>query len=248
MNLLFVEDDKTIQKLLTIFLKSWGIDFDIASNGKEAVELARSNEGKYDLCLMDTDMPEMNGFEAIRFIRKNVKYFPILSTSGDYRYKNKLLEIGADEFISKPYDYTELYQKIIEWIDNKAFLVRFQQNDIETRKEMPMDQKHAQEISQLKERKLVKVKFGTNGEELILHENTTNKISHDFILRGNFISVFLNHHPERPTRCELYKEYCHVTQTYLDDIEYNNETAKEKEEMEKYTTRALKPESEKNKE
>jgi DNA-binding response OmpR family regulator len=96
-----------------MFLESWGIDFDIASNGKEAMELAKLNEGKYDLCLMDTEMPGMNGFEAIKSIRKNLRYFPILSTSGDFRYKNKLLEIGADEFISKPYNHKELRHKII---------------------------------------------------------------------------------------------------------------------------------------
>lgn len=98
MNLLFVEDNKTCQELLGMLLESWGIDFDIASNGKEAVRLAKSNEGKYDLCFMDTDMPIMDGFEATKIIRKNIKYFPILSTSGDFTYENKLIEMGLMTF------------------------------------------------------------------------------------------------------------------------------------------------------
>lgn len=121
MRLLLVEDNELTQILLGILLKSWGVDFDIASNGKDAVALAQLNEGKYDLCLMDTDMPEMNGFEATKEIREKVSYFPILCTSADFTYENKLLEIGADEFIPKPYSADRLRQKIFEWshVDRK---------------------------------------------------------------------------------------------------------------------------------
>ena len=107
-----------------------------------------------------------------------------------------------------------------------------------------MDQQHAKEIRQLKEKGLVKVKFCASGEELILHMNTTNKISHDFNRKGQLMSVFLSHDPEKPTKCELYKQQCHITQTYLDDSDYERETMKEREEMEQYTERALKAEEE----
>ncbi len=102
MNLLFVEDNKTMQGIVGGIFESWGIEYDIASNGKEAFELAVRNEGKYDVCFMDTNMPVMNGFEATRAIRKKVRYFPILSTSLEEGYEKKLLEAGADDFIVKP--------------------------------------------------------------------------------------------------------------------------------------------------
>ena len=246
MNLLFVEDDKAIQKLLSIFLESWGIDFDIASNGKEAVELARSNEGKYDICLMDTDMPEMNGFEAIKHIRKNVRYFPILSTSGDFTYKNKLLETGADEFISKPHNHKELHQKIIEWSDIKTFLVRLQKNTIETRREMPMDKKHAIELKQLKEKGLVKMRLdGPELHEVIVHHNTPNKISYDFNIKNNLMTEFLNRDPDRPTLCDLYRgrKNC-IVETFLDEDEYATKMSTEDEEMAKRTKKHFKSEEE----
>ena len=105
-----------------------------------------------------------------------------------------------------------------------------------------MDQQHAKEIRELKEKGFVKVKFATNGEELILHKNATNKVSHDFNVKGHLISVFLNHDPDKPARCELYKDHCHITQTFLEDNDYGNETIQEKEEMAQYTKRALKAE------
>jgi len=243
MNLLFVEDDKAIQRLLSIFLESWGIDFDIASNGKEAVELAQSNEGKYDLCLMDTDMPEMNGFEAIKIIRKNVRYFPILSTSGDFTYKNKLLEIGADEFISKPYNHGELHHKIIEWSDIKTFLVRLQKNTIETRKEMPVDAQHAKELRELKKQNLIKVKFDDiTGSEVVVHKNIINKIVDDFNLKKQFVSTFLNRNPEKPTKCILFSNNCRMPQVYLSDADYEEELKEEEEDVKKYQTMILKAE------
>lgn len=234
MNLLFVEDDKTIQRLLSIFLESWGIDFDIASNGKEAVELAQSNEGKYDLCLMDTDMPEMDGFEATRVIRQNVRYFPILSTSGDFRYKNKLLEIGADEFISKPYNHSELHHKIIEWGDIKTFLVRLQKNTIETRKEMPVDANHAKELKELAKRNLCKMTLKGQNVILIVHKNVPNKIAHDFIEKGLEMSTFLDRNNDLPGECHLYKSSGLIPIIHFEEDIYQKKEMREDEEMKKY--------------
>jgi hypothetical protein len=74
---------------------------------------------------------------------------------------------------------------------------------------MPMDRQHAQETRKLKEKQLVKVEFGTNGEYLILHKNTTNKISHNFNLKGNLISVFLHHDPENRYVVNCIKNISH---------------------------------------
>jgi CheY-like chemotaxis protein len=243
---LCVEDNKIIQELLDALLGSWGIDFDIASNGKEAVELARLNEGKYDLCLMDTEMPVMDGFEATKIIRQNLKYFPILSTSANFTYENSLLEMGADEFISKPYDLKKLHQKIIEWTDNKAFLVKLQNNAIETRKEMPMDKKHAIEIKELKEKGLVKMRLdGPELHEVIVHQNTPNKISYDFNVKKDLMTEFLNRDPDRPTLCDLYRgqRNC-VVETFLGEDEYVARMATEDEEMAKCTKKYFKSEEE----
>ncbi|MBI5185698.1 MAG: response regulator [Nitrospinae bacterium] len=56
MKILIAEDNQLLQMLDKELMKSCGYDFDMASNGREAVEHAQKNEGEYDLCLMDIDM------------------------------------------------------------------------------------------------------------------------------------------------------------------------------------------------
>ncbi|MBN4054237.1 response regulator [Nitrospira defluvii] len=226
-------------------MKHWGYDYDMASNGLEAVKYAKKNNGKYDLCLMDVDMPVMNGIEATKIIRKTVKYFPIMALTANYGYKRECLAAGMDDFTEKPCLPGSLFAKINK-ITVKSYKLTAKLNGFCITEVMPMDQQHAKEIKKLKEKGLVKVSFGANVKDLILHENATNKISHDFNAKGHLMSVFLNHNPDEPTRCELYKEHCHITQTYLDDIDYDSESAQEKDEMEKYQTRTLKPENNDN--
>ncbi len=242
MKILVAEDDPYLKEYIQLIMDDWGYNAEIASNGLEVYQMACKNQ--YDLCLMDINMPIMNGWEATSKIRRATRYFPIMALTGNPNYDKKLcLESGMDDFLRKPYTPDKLHSKINE-LTVKSEELEIRNDKIYIKREMPMDKQHAQEIKKLKEQGLVKVKFGTNGEELILHKNTTNKISHDFILKENKISVFLNHHPDKPTRCELYKEHCHITQTYLSNGDYDIDADDEKEEMKEYTTRALKPENE----
>jgi len=243
MKILIAEDNEGLQRSVGMMMKHWGFDFDLACNGQEAVDRARANEGEYDLCLMDIDMPIMSGCEATQIMRQQLKYFPIMALSGNLHIKEKHAEAGMDDYLEKPYLPKELLVKINE-LTIKSYKFEFNGNELSLKKEMPMDQQHAKEIRSLKEKDLVKVKFCSSGEELILHKNATNKISHDFNRKGQLMSVFLNRDPDKPTRCELYRQYCHVTQTYLDENDYEFEEAKEREEMEQYTERALKAEEE----
>lgn len=243
MNILFVEDNESTQKMLCILLESWGFNFDIASNGKEAVKLAESNEGKYDICFMDTDMPVMDGFEATKIIRQNVRYFPILSTSGDFTYEKKLLEIGADEFIAKPYHPDKLKRKITEWCDIKIFLVSLQKDVIETRKELPIGPQHAKELKKLKEKGLVIMRLdGLKLYEMIVHENTPYKIFYHFNIKKYLMTEFLKRDTDKPTLCNLYRgnKNC-VAEIFLDEDEYTNKMATEDEEMTKYTKKYFNP-------
>lgn len=234
MNILIAEDDDLIRDLVRRFMTIWGFKFDIASNGKEAVELAQMNEGKYDLCLMDTDMPIMDGLEAIKHIRKDVRYFPILSTSGDFRYKNKLLEIGADEFIAKPYNHKELHHKIIEWSEIKRFLVNLQKNVIEARKERPMDANHAKELKKLAKKNLCKMTLKGQNVTLIVHKNVPNKIAHDFIEKELEISTFLDRNDDLPGECYLYKSSGLIPVVHFEEDIYQRKEMIEDEEMKKY--------------
>ena len=95
-------------------MNEWGYHFDMASNGKEAIELVQKNNGKYDLCLMDIDMPTMNGIEATKIIRKISKYFPIMALTANASYKKACFEAGMDSFVEKPCLPDDLFRKINE--------------------------------------------------------------------------------------------------------------------------------------
>jgi len=194
MKILIAEDESMHQAIAGELMDHWGFDFDLASNGLEAVEKAKARDGQYDLCLMDIDMPVMNGLEATAIIRKELKYFPIMALTGNQMLQTAALEKGMDDFLGKPYQINDLYRKINALIV-KTYKFKIRKNDVFIKEEMPMDQEHAKEIKRLKEKGLVKVSFGANVQDLILHKNATNKISHDFNAKGYLMSIFLNHDP-----------------------------------------------------
>ncbi len=110
---LIVEDNKTNQMLLTIYLDEFGLEYDIANDGVEALEAFKQT--KYDLILMDENMPNMGGIETTQHIRDLEKSqqrnaIPIIAVTanalrGD---KERFLEAGMDDYISKPYNDTDL--------------------------------------------------------------------------------------------------------------------------------------------
>ena len=99
MNILIAEDTPVIKIIHEMAMKAWGHEYDIASNGAEAVNYARKNNGRYDLCIMDVFMPIMNGIEATKIIRKEAQYFPILGYSSDDKTENTCLKSGMDDFL-----------------------------------------------------------------------------------------------------------------------------------------------------
>ncbi len=115
LNILLAEDDRINQKVILKILKMRGHMVDLANNGKEVLKLYEKD--KYDVILMDIQMPEMNGLEATKEIRKkeeNGRHIPIIALSA-YALKGdreRFLALGMDEYISKPIDMNELFYTI----------------------------------------------------------------------------------------------------------------------------------------
>ncbi|MFV8331748.1 CheR family methyltransferase [Flavobacterium sp. GSP14] len=112
---LVAEDMPLNQLLIKMILEDFGLECDIAENGKIAIEKLQNNT--YDIILMDIQMPEINGFEATEFIRKKMKSkIPIIALTADVTSVDikKSLEIGMNDYISKPIDEKLLYNKINE--------------------------------------------------------------------------------------------------------------------------------------
>ena len=111
--ILLVEDNKSNQILMSVILKQMNITFDIANNGEEAVDIYKIN--KYDLVLMDENMPKMNGLEASKIIldyekTHTIEHTPIVALTANSlsEDKKRFLEAGMDEYLSKPIDRFEL--------------------------------------------------------------------------------------------------------------------------------------------
>ncbi len=110
-NILIVEDEKNIAKVLQYNIKKEGYDCDVAYDGEEGLEKALS--GKFDLILLDIMLPKMNGFEVCENIRYKSQV-PIIFVTAREEEKDKIfgLETGADDYVTKPFSFKELLARI----------------------------------------------------------------------------------------------------------------------------------------
>ena len=100
---LVVDDSAVNQKVAKAMLERFGCKVDLAANGREAVTLC--NAQSYDLVLMDCEMPEMDGYEATREIRRQEgqkKHTPIVAATAMANARERCLAVGMDEHLSKP--------------------------------------------------------------------------------------------------------------------------------------------------
>jgi DNA-binding response OmpR family regulator len=109
--ILVVDDEPNIVELARIYLRNEGFDVEAAENGREALEKARSLKPK--LILLDIMMPELDGIEVCRTLRKESD-IPIvmLTARGDDVDKIVGLELGADDYITKPFNPREMVARI----------------------------------------------------------------------------------------------------------------------------------------
>jgi signal transduction histidine kinase/DNA-binding response OmpR family regulator len=123
-DILIAEDNEVNQLVFGQILNGLGLSYRIAANGRTAVELHRTLNPK--LILMDVSMPEMNGFEATRAIRaseaRSGEHIPIIGVTahalkGD---REKCIEAGMDDYLSKPVSPDRLSAKIGTWLSEQA--------------------------------------------------------------------------------------------------------------------------------
>jgi PAS domain S-box-containing protein len=115
-NVLVAEDNMVNQFMLSKILKDWQVTFDMVDNGRKALE--KLEHEAYDIILMDTHMPEMNGYEAAKNIRMNFsepqRSIPIISLSAaslDHE-QSEAISAGMNDVLSKPFQPYQLHEKI----------------------------------------------------------------------------------------------------------------------------------------
>lgn len=120
--ILIVDDDENICEVIDMYLKSVGYNTKIASNGKEAKQLYLDYNP--DLILLDMMIPEVDGIDVLKWIRKQSEKPVIMITAkGDTFDKVLALELGADDYIVKPFEPKELLARV------KAVLRRYSIDD-----------------------------------------------------------------------------------------------------------------------
>jgi len=118
--ILVADDNEVNVMVLSAFLRKWGVEVDVAANGRQAVD--RTAERAYDLVLMDLRMPEMDGYAATRTIRARadarLPALPILAISTAVRsdQKRDLDAVGFTDFLSKPVDPDALFAMLVRYI------------------------------------------------------------------------------------------------------------------------------------
>ncbi|WP_341661802.1 response regulator [Vibrio sp.] len=116
---LLVEDNEVNQIIAVELLESVGLNVEVANNGKEGVDKAL--DGEYAIILMDLQMPVMDGLEAAAVLREQPTHreIPIIAMTANamQQDRERCAEAGMDDHIAKPIDTSELYSKLLKWID-----------------------------------------------------------------------------------------------------------------------------------
>ena len=125
-SILIVDDSRTQLYAMERMLQSVGIRTVTAENGKQGILMARHK--KPDLILMDIVMPEINGFQATRYLTRqpDTGHIPIIIISGSNQESDKAwgLKLGARDFMNKPVEKAELLRKIDMLLKAKPKLIR----------------------------------------------------------------------------------------------------------------------------
>lgn len=111
MKVLIVDDEALIREVIKEYLKLEKIDFLEANDGYEAIDLVKNND--FDVVVMDIMMPKMDGYTAVKEIRKfsNVPFIMLSARSEEYD-KLTCFDIGVDDYVTKPFSPRELIARI----------------------------------------------------------------------------------------------------------------------------------------
>ena len=119
---LIVEDNLVNQRVINFVLQKVGVNMTIAGNGKEAITILEKQQN-FDLIIMDLQMPVMDGYEAANIIRQQLKLqIPIIAMTATASEddKKRCFLVGMNDFILKPFNFTDLYKRVLRAIYNEG--------------------------------------------------------------------------------------------------------------------------------
>jgi two-component system, OmpR family, response regulator VicR len=120
--ILYVEDDESLAFVTRDNLEQAGYEITFCADGRKAVETVKGQ--RFDLCLLDVMLPEVDGFDVAKAIRKKDEHVPIIFLTAKSMKQDKIhgLTIGADDYITKPFSIEELLLKIEIFLRRTKYL------------------------------------------------------------------------------------------------------------------------------
>ena len=114
------EDNEVNQQLVEHVLRRGGGEVQLAANGELAIRYLQ-HENKFDLVIMDLQMPVMDGYAATQYIRNQLRLsIPIIAMTATALIGEQVrcFEVGMNDYMTKPFEFTELYKRIISLLEN----------------------------------------------------------------------------------------------------------------------------------
>ena len=128
--ILVIEDERSIQRILQYDLTQSGFHVELASDGQMGLEMALAKN--YDVILLDIMLPKLNGFEVCQQLREHHQsaYIVMLSARDDELDRVQGLDVGADDYMTKPFSSREVVSKVKAIIRRKDVLTKTQEQPI----------------------------------------------------------------------------------------------------------------------
>ena len=114
--ILLAEDNTFNANIARRFITGWGANIDVVADGWQAIEFV--SRKRYDLILMDVQMPQLDGFACTKKIRKHFKDVPIIAVTASPKGEilQEIMDCGMNDFVSKPFKPNELRSKMLEYL------------------------------------------------------------------------------------------------------------------------------------
>lgn len=197
-NVLIIEDENKIARFIELELRHEGYNVDIVSDGREGLNKALSND--YDIIILDVMLPSLNGMEVLRRIRavSDVSII-MLSAKGDITDKVMGLDIGADDYMAKPFAIEELLARIRVCLKRKSGLASKVKEELKVGKLVVNEKKHKVTYDNY-EIELTKKEFDLlkylieNKGVVVTRDNVLEKIwGYDYIGDTNVVDVYVRY-------------------------------------------------------
>ena len=172
---LMIEDDREIAELLKEYLNRFNIDLTNFENAKEGLDAINKKSRWFDILILDLTLPDMDGLEICKTVSRDCGIPIIISSArGDYSDVVTGLEIGADDYVAKPYNPRELVARIRSLIRRKTG----------QKSEFKLFEIDENKMAVKKDGKIVDLTSAEYELFLTLYKNKGNVITRDFILEN----------------------------------------------------------------